>query len=137
MPVKAEDYAAISDLIGRYCWHVDHGEEDEWADLWTEDGVFSGPMPDDVAGRDTLKLIVRNVGLNPSGTMRHLSGNLSCAYVSDDVVSARYYNQVTLWSDVKGELMVMTESVATIVRRDDRWLFQRIDSAILPKNPSN
>jgi SnoaL-like domain len=133
MPVRADDYVAISDLIGQYCWHVDRGEEDEWAGLWTEAGVFAGPMSDDVIGRDALKLIPRNVKLNPSGSMRHLSGSLSCTYISDDVVQARYYNLVTVWSDDKGELMVMTESVATVVRCEDRWLFQRIDSSVLPK----
>ena len=47
MAISTDDYVAIQDLLGNYCWLVDEGDESGWTALWTEDGTFIGfgPQP--------------------------------------------------------------------------------------------
>lgn len=40
-----EEKDAIRDVLSAYCFHVDNGEFDQWAALFTEDGIFdAGPL---------------------------------------------------------------------------------------------
>jgi hypothetical protein len=55
--VAVEDAIAVYDLFGRYCYYVDHNKGDEWADLYTEDGVADGILPEVVAGREQLSRV--------------------------------------------------------------------------------
>jgi hypothetical protein len=100
--VTTEDWVAVSDLIGRYCWTTDLGEADEWAALWTSDGSFSGIAPEPVVGTEALKQIPTSAITNYGGRMRHVSANLNCTYVGGDrnTVRARFYNCVSVWEDI-------------------------------------
>jgi hypothetical protein len=40
--VSAEDQAAIFELMARYNWMIDTGDVDQFASLFTEDGMFDG-----------------------------------------------------------------------------------------------
>jgi hypothetical protein len=129
--VSVEDYVAVSDLLGRYCWHVDNGHCDEWADLWTADGVFSGAKSP-VVGREALKAIPRgSLEEANGGKMRHLAGNLHCDYVESDLIRARYYNFVSNWES-EGRCILMALCEATLVRTADGWKLKRIDVEMLP-----
>ena len=39
---NAADRVMIADLLARYVWAADYGTPEEWADLFTPDGVFAG-----------------------------------------------------------------------------------------------
>ena len=128
MPVSTEDYCAISDFIGRYCWLVDDGDEEGWAALWTEDGVFSGVLPQDAVGHEALKMVPRGVKATSHPRMRHLPGALNCDYAdaSRETVIARYYNLVTNWP-AGGQFVCMAVCTATLVRHGQGWRMKRND----------
>ena len=42
---QAADRVMIMDLLARYAWEIDHGSPEGWADVFTADGVFEGPIP--------------------------------------------------------------------------------------------
>jgi ketosteroid isomerase-like protein len=132
MPVSTEDYVSISDFLGRYCWLVDAGDEEGWAALWAEDGVFAGVMPDPVVGREALKAIPRSAFASSGGKLRHHVGSLSCDYEagSKDVVIARYYNLVTNWVQ-GGAFTCNAASTVRLLRRGDTWLIARSDNVTL------
>jgi hypothetical protein len=93
--VSLEDRAEVSDVLARYCFFVDEGEADAWADLWTEDGVFAGVSPEPIIGREALK----NVPVwSQMGGCRHKMANVIMEYGdSDDQIIVRCYNFVTSW----------------------------------------
>lgn len=129
MPVSTDDYVSISDFLGRYCWRVDEGDEEGWAALWTEDGVFAGVLPEPVVGREALKAIPRNAFAGSGGKLRHHVGSLNCDYAdtSRDVVVARYYNLVTNWMQ-GGAFTCYASSVVRLLRTGESWLIERSDS---------
>jgi len=132
MPVSTDDYVSISDFLGRYCWRVDAGDEEGWAALWAEDGVFAGVMPDPVVGREALKAIPRMSFANSGGTIRHHIGSLNCDYEEGgrDVAIARYYNLVTNWVQ-GGAFTCLAASTVRLLRDGDSWLIARSDSVNL------
>lgn len=123
--LSADDFAAISDHIARYCWHVDRGDSDAWVALWTPDAVFVGAGPEPLVGRAALRAIPARV---VAAQMRHLFGNLSGCYLDNkDLVRIRYYNFITTWKD-GGALMSMVASELTMVRDGAGWLIGRNES---------
>ena len=129
MAISTDDYVAISDHLGRYCWLVDSGDEEGWAALWTEDGAFTGVTPEPVIGREALKTIPRFEKQAANGRMRHLIGSLHCDYIGGDrnTVRARYYNLVTNWVQ-GGAFTCMAVCDAVIVRSGEGWLVKRNDT---------
>jgi len=132
MPVSAEDYTSISDFLGRYCWLVDAGDEDGWAALWTENGIFAGVGPEPIVGREALKAVPRGVVAGLNGTARHHAASLCCDYEGDsrDVVIARYYNLVTNWVN-GGAFSANADCTVRLVRNRDSWLLSRSDTVML------
>jgi len=132
MPISAEDYVAIDDLLGRYCWLVDAGDEEGWAALWEDQGVFTGIAPEPIVGREALKAVPRDVRSIADGKMRHFVGNLHCDYADDGkaVVIARYYNFVTSWMQ-GGALVCLASSTVTLGRTATGWLIRRNDTVTL------
>jgi len=130
MAITTDDYVAISDLLGRYCWTIDEGDEDAWCALWTQDGFFSGVTPEPAVGHDALRQIVRMAWERGSGRIRHLYGSLTCDYgQSRDIVLSRYYNLVSFWKD-GGKLRCLGLTKMTLVRNGDSWLIQRNESEV-------
>lgn len=133
--VSVADYTAVSDLLGRYCWHVDNGHSEEWADLWTEDGVYSGARPVPIVGHEALKAVPRGSfeGSN-GGKTRHLIANLHCDYIDSDTIRGRYYNFVSNW-ETQGRCVVMALCEVTLVRGGNGWKIKRSDVQLLPGMP--
>jgi hypothetical protein len=125
MPVSTEDYVAIADSLGRYCWLLDHGDEDGWIALWSEDGTLLGLGPQPIVGREALRHVPRKFA-EYAGRRRHLAGNLFCDYgESRNAIDAKFYNFISGWSDTGGEASLFAICEATFVRVDSRWLISR------------
>jgi hypothetical protein len=116
-PVPMEDVLAVQDALGRYCWYVDSNKGEEWADLYTEDGIFEGTRPEPVIGRAALTQVPASIWNGFQGKMRHQYGNLFVEYgAGDNELVARFYNQVSVWGDGGGKLIMLAVSTATLVR---------------------
>lgn len=124
--VTTDDHVSISDHLGRYCWHVDHGERSEWLALWAEDGEFAGATPEPLRGHAALGGIVDMVFDGAEGRrMRHTVGNLHCDYLEGEhLVRARFYNEIANW-EAGGKLAELVICEMTLVRNGGGWLIQR------------
>ena len=118
-----EEKDAIRELIGRYCFYIDLGKYDEWADTFTEDAVFevSGMFRFD--GRAAIREFANHIPKNASGLpgMKHCTFN-HVIEVSGDRASATCYLLVVregtpLHVDIAGRYE------DELVKRAGRWLF--------------
>lgn len=127
--VSIEDNLAIQDLLGRYCWYFDDNHADEWAALYTEDGVFdAGPAP--VQGTAALRELPQRTAASLNGALRHQVGNLYLEQEDADRITARYYNQVTNWSE-GGKLAMLALCTVDLVRTADGWKIRRNKARML------
>lgn len=84
-----EEKEAIRELMSEYCFHVDNGEFEKFADLFTIDGIFEtgvlGRLQGRQAIRDFIATHVPRAGEGPARkhcTMNHIirvNGNEACA----------------------------------------------------------
>lgn len=126
--VSSEDYAAIANLMGAYQQLVDQGNEDGYADLFTEDGAFIG-LPEALGpsesfrGREGLKRVPRLTVTFFGGKFRHHMGSFSAEYgASRDEAFARYYILATSWVPAQGpKLEQFVDVVTHLVRIDGAW----------------
>jgi len=125
------DIAAIGNHMGRYCWLVDEGEAEAWANLWTEDGVFTGISPEPVVGREQLKHIPITAFKDHGGKLRHMIGQIYVEYGSNENEAiAKFYNLVTEWQN-GGKFFVMALCTVLLVRAGDGWKIKRNDAILL------
>ena len=52
-----EDFNAITRLKHLYCYYADRHDSDNWANLFTEDGVFDGGVFGRHEGRETIRAL--------------------------------------------------------------------------------
>jgi 3-phenylpropionate/cinnamic acid dioxygenase small subunit len=131
MAISTDDYVAISDLLGEYCWRVDDGDEDGWTALWTEDGEFIGFGTQPLVGRAQLAAIPRHSLKSGEGKLRHLVANFHARYGdSSDIVQARLYNYVTNWAK-GGAPVVIAVCEMVLVRDGGSWKIKRNDARML------
>ena len=83
---ESEHKDAIRDLMYMYCYRMDAGEFDAWAELFTVDGVFE-PAPDQechgrVAIRDYIGSVLSDKGDGPS--RKHLTINPVITLAGDE-----------------------------------------------------
>jgi ketosteroid isomerase-like protein len=124
-PVSPEDHSQIFNLMGRYQHLVDDGDEDGWADLYTEDGAFLGVSDndDDHRGREGLRKVVRMNMANGGGRFRHNICSFSAEYgASSDEVHARYYMIGTISPQGQAARVALQVDVRThLVRLGGEW----------------
>jgi len=134
LAVSTEDFLAVQDMLGRYAWYVDGNRGDDWASLYTADGVFEGTRPEPVIGREALALVPGQIWAHGKGKMRHQFGNLYVEPGADENrLVARFYNQVSLWGDGGGKLLMMALSTASLVRSapGSAWKIERNSIEVL------
>ncbi len=124
-PLSAEDFAAIVNLMGKYQHLVDDGDEEGWANLFTEDGAFLGlpGVPDGFRGHEALKQVPRLNLANGKGGFRHNMCSFSAEYGdSRDEARARYYIIGTLSTPEAGTQVVLEVDVRThLLRIGGEW----------------
>jgi ketosteroid isomerase-like protein len=112
MPTLTEDRDAIRDLYSRYCLYIDSGAAEEFALLFTDDGVFEvGDNP--VAGHDALKTFA---GSLPPGSMHHM--------ITDHVIKVdgdRATCCASSFVTSKGQLMMVCRTRDDLERVGGTW----------------
>ncbi len=73
--ISIEDRLAILDLCARYNYHIDTGASEAWADTFTADGVFDGPVGR-AEGRDALVAFCDQLAKDFAGAMHFTDNHL-------------------------------------------------------------
>lgn len=125
-PSPLEDKDAIRDLLYTYCFKMDSGAFDEWAELFAEDGVFV-PLPDqEVAGRAAIRAFIGTV-LSETGdgpTRKHLTINPVIS-IDGDKATALSNVLVALESGDGIAIALAGRYEDALVREQGTWRFQR------------
>lgn len=124
MNLTVEDRLDLQNIMGRYCHLMDESDP-AWADLFTDDGVLEGIMPEAVVGKEALRQVPEGAKQATGGFFRHHLGSVT---VDADGNGARIrgYNLVTDWSN-GGKLILMARYSIFAVRSDNGWLLSRVD----------
>jgi hypothetical protein len=125
--VSTEDFSALMNFMGAYQHIVDSGDEDTYADLFTEDGAFLGlpeelGPPESFRGREGLKRIPRFSWATYAGRYRHNMCSFTAEYGdSTDVALARYYVLAT--TSAAGEPLRVAQVIVNthLLRIGGQW----------------
>ncbi|MFE0423256.1 nuclear transport factor 2 family protein [Streptomyces sp. NPDC058953] len=97
-PVDGDTYAGILQFYAEHMQFLDERAAQEWADGFTEDGVFEQNVkPEPWRGRSVIAERMRAGMERLAGRdvqRRHWFGMVACDRRSDDTVVTRYYAQV-------------------------------------------
>jgi ketosteroid isomerase-like protein len=128
MSLTAEDTLELQNILGRYCVLIDKGDA-AWADLFTEDGVLAGIMPEPIVGREALRHVPGGAFEQTGGFFRHLVGSISIAPAGEGRATVSAYNLVTDWRD-GGKIVMLARYHITAVRTADGWRLQHVDTQV-------
>ena len=120
-----EEKEAIRDVLSAYCFYVDNGEFDKWADLFTEDGVFDAGALSKVQGRTAIKeFISKAVPRKGEGPARKHCTMNSMIRVQGTEAQADSYIIVVR----EGEQGIMTSLAGRyedlLVKQGETWRFK-------------
>lgn len=115
MATPTEDRDEILQLLYRYNHAIDSGDAEGWADTFTEDGLFEGPVPGGLRGRAQLVEFASGV----SG-IRHMVLN-PLVDVDGDTAGVRAYILVL----AGGQVVTVGTYDDTVVRTPAGWRFSR------------
>ena len=82
MTTLLEDRDEIRQLLAKYNHAIDSGDDEGWANLFTEDAVFSGGTPEPLTGREALRKFAASL---PPGALRHIVDDLQPTVVRCNV----------------------------------------------------
>lgn len=118
-------------LVTAYCHLVDHGEADQIADLFTEDGVWTSPEFT-ANGREQVRKAMAQRQANAARMSRHVCNNLQVDVIDADRADGVVY--LTLYrhdgkpgrrlSPLSGPVLV-GEYRDSFARTDDGWKISR------------
>jgi hypothetical protein len=130
MNIRVQDRMAIQELLARYCWLIDHGQGDAWAELWTADGSFTG-IPEPLHGRAALRQMPPGFHTAFGGKLRHHIGNvLITPGERPDQAKVRAYSMVSDWR-TGGKLLSFASVQFGLIRQGKSWLIQSLHAEIL------
>jgi ketosteroid isomerase-like protein len=97
--IDVQERHRIEDLLARWCWLMDGGNGDDWAALWTDDGVFTG-IPEAARGPEQLAKLPVEFHKMGGGKFRHTMSNVALEQGdSPDEVVASVYSTLTNWNE--------------------------------------
>ncbi|MFC4908385.1 SgcJ/EcaC family oxidoreductase [Actinomadura gamaensis] len=85
-------YARVQDFYARQMRLLDEGKAEEFAETFTEDGVFAQTTSDPRHGRDAIAIAFRKaIDRRDGPRRRHWLGMLSVDEEADGTIRTRYY----------------------------------------------
>lgn len=120
-----EEKEAIRDVLSAYCFYVDDGEFDKWADLFSEDAVFDAGPQGKTQGRAAIRdFIAKAVPLKGEGPARkHCTMNSMIQLNGTEAKVDSYIIVVR-----EAEQGIMTSLAGRyedlLVKQDDTWRFK-------------
>ena len=124
--VSADVYVQIQQFYATQMRLLDTGHAEEWADTFTDDGVFHQSVARPLRGREEIARAARRRvdDINTEGwARRHWLAMLEVQPAEDGAVTTRYYG-VAMATPSNGSLTVYasTSCADTLVVEDGRWL---------------
>jgi uncharacterized protein (TIGR02246 family) len=120
-----EDKEAIRDLMSSYCFHVDNGEFDKFAALFTTDATFEAGPQGKMQGRDAIRKFIASVvplrGEGPARkhcTMNHLISINGSEARADSYIVVLRASENGIMTSLAGRYEDL------IVKQDGEWLFK-------------
>jgi 3-phenylpropionate/cinnamic acid dioxygenase small subunit len=130
MRLTLNDHTQIHQLIARYCWLVDEGEGDAWANLWTVDGSFTG-IPEPLQGQEALRTMPGGFFGIAQGKLRHhITNVLVSPDDRDGHVQVKAYSMVSDWRE-GGKLLVFAKIKFTLLRETDSWKIKALHAEMM------
>src|SRR5277367_3324467 len=127
-----EDRWAINDLLARYCFSVDQGAGDRYAELFTDDGEFSGLLAEPFRGREQLHGLAVHSHSSSLGTNRHQITNILLGPGSDpNEVVMRGYGLITGWAR-GGRLVYFANYRMRLIKVSGNWRIRHVHADGLP-----
>jgi hypothetical protein len=126
LPLSADDRQAITDILLRFFWLVDHGRADETAVLFTNDArlIFGpgSPKPGTVDGA-AIPVAMTARAAQTNITTRHVISNLAIAVQKDGTATAS--SLLTLFRSENETRASLPAAVADLdevyIRQDGEW----------------
>ena len=124
MALTGDDRLEIQDLVARYCHAVDDGDGPAFAATFTEAGVLdAGALV--VEGRPALARFAEGLPRSRRAP-RHVATNLVIEGDGARATVRAYVQMYALEGDPpRQELVASGRYADELVKRDDRWLFER------------
>lgn len=118
--ITIEDRLAILDLCARYNYAVDSGASEDWADTFTDDGVFDGPVGH-AEGRAELIAFCDRLAQEFPGAMHFTDNHLFEA--DGDGVRHRCFLSFQAPTDAGTDIMLLAYE-DQVVRAGGGWRFR-------------
>jgi bifunctional aromatase (cyclase/dehydratase) len=130
MILTIDDYTQIQQLMARYCWLVDEGEGDAWANLWTSDGSFTG-IPEPLQGREELRKMPGGFwGISEGKLRHHITNVLVSPGNRDGEAQVKAYSVVNDWRD-GGKPLAFAKVNLTLLREEGSWKIKALHAQML------
>ena len=125
MASTLEEKEAIRDLLATYCFLLDSGELDKWAELFTEDGTFDVGALGKAQSREGIKEFISRVRLTTGRVhgIKHCTLN-SIIRVTGIEARADSYVLVVRDSGQKIDTALAGRYEDLIVKQGDAWRFK-------------
>lgn len=122
---SVDDYLALIDLKHRYCHHIDHGNYDDWANLFTEDGAFHRSPTEVYHGHDELLTFASEVFDDEYDYSAHFVTN-PIITVDGDEATGQWYLYLPLVKSDGTVGWLQADYDDTYRRIDDQWLIETV-----------
>jgi hypothetical protein len=120
--LTAQDRLEILDLMGRYNFAIDFGQAKDWADCFTDDGVFESPLSM-VSGRAEL-VAFAEAGASAKG-IRHWVNNVVLAGDGAAATADVYLNLFQFGGEDGPRTLVAGRYADTLTKASGAWKFIR------------
>ena len=127
MPLPTDDIVAIQQLVARYAFALDSGDEATLLEIFTEDAVcWTGPEGNERVGVEGIRAMARGTVV---GKLWHFIANLVIDGDGDNATAKAYLQMVR---ELGREPMIGRYDL-TLVRQDGHWRIKRRDVDGVPR----
>jgi len=120
--LTVDDKIVIQELIAKYNLAIDNKNIDEWANTWTDDGIWNTTFGE-AKGKTELKNMFNQITNEFASGKRHTSTNIIIEAATNDMASAKSY--LTVIESHKTPEVVATGVYSDTLKKDGsgKWKF--------------
>ena len=125
----------ICEVLSRYCHFADHNAGDDWAALFTPNGIFEVPGSIRLEGREKLSVMPGIVHDHGKGLWRHQISNILIDHaLSRKEMRVKAYGMVTDWGN--GGAPVSFSDYTIILKYSCRWQIAHLIADTITRQPT-